>query len=62
MEVSGVASTDNRGPEWHHIFALLVSHLARAISTIAHPAATHIAYPRSAAFALTPEFRGISKP
>jgi hypothetical protein len=62
MEVSGVASTVNRGQEWHHILALSVSHLARPISTIAHPAATHIAYPRSAAFALTPEFRGSPKP
>jgi hypothetical protein len=55
MEVSGVASTDNRGPDWHHIFVLLVPHLARVVSTIAHPAATPIASPRSATFALTPD-------
>jgi hypothetical protein len=62
MEVSGMASTDNWGPERLHILASSVSHLARSISTFAHPAATLIAYPRSAAFALSPEFRGIPKP
>jgi hypothetical protein len=56
-----MASTDSWGPERLHILASYASHLARSFSTLAHPAATLIAFPRSAArsaaFAISSEFR-----
>jgi hypothetical protein len=62
MEVRGVASTDNQGPDWHHTFVFLISHLARADSTISHPAATPMDPSRPATFAYAPDFHWISKP